>query len=87
MTPHETDEIGYPVDPELRALEFQLGDLAGEYRRHISAAHTKHVVEQYHATLNKLYQLGWDSVLDVDSELPYELMPEEYFKRNSPSAE
>ena len=82
MTPHETDQIGYPVDPELRALEFHLGNLAAEYREHISPEHDKHVIEEYHATMSKLYQLGWDAVLDIESELPDTLMPEEYLKRN-----
>jgi hypothetical protein len=45
------------------------------------------VIEEYHATLTKLYELGWDAALDVDSELPDELMPEEYLKRNSSSKE
>ncbi|MAT98833.1 MAG: hypothetical protein CL608_16945 [Anaerolineaceae bacterium] len=85
MTSHETDEIGYPLDPELRALEFHLGDLAAKYRMHKYSA--QKVIKEYHATLTKLYQLGWDAALDVESELPDELMPEEYLKRNSSSAE
>lgn len=81
MTPHETDQIGYPVDPKLRALAFRLGDLAAEYRQHLSPEHDKQLVEECHATIAKLFQLGWDAVLDIESELPDQLKPEEYRKR------
>ena len=82
MTPHDTDQLGYPTDPELRALEFQLGNLAADYRMHKSPAHDKQIVKEYHDTMKKLYQLGWDAVLDIESELPDKLMPEEYRKRH-----
>ncbi|MCA9919120.1 MAG: hypothetical protein KC445_14260 [Anaerolineales bacterium] len=82
MTSHETDEISYPVDPELRALEFRLGNLAAEYREHISPEDDEQAIREYHATMDKLYKLGWDAVLDIESELPDKLMPEEYRKRH-----
>ncbi|MCB8924802.1 MAG: hypothetical protein H6652_04165 [Ardenticatenaceae bacterium] len=85
MKSYETDEMGYPLDPELRALEFHLGNLAAKYRMHKYSA--QKVIEEYHATLTKLYQLGWDAALDVESELPDELMPKEYLRRHSLSKE
>lgn len=58
------------------------GRWAAEYRQHLSLEHNKQVIEEYHATVDKLYQLGWDAVLDIESELPDILMPEEYRKRH-----
>lgn len=79
---HEKDSIGYPVDPDLRQLEFRLGDLAAKWRLHESPEQQQKIVQEYHAIMERLYQLGWDSILDVTSELPDELMPEEYLKRH-----
>jgi hypothetical protein len=81
--PHKVDSIGYPVDPELRRLEFLLGDLAAEWRgscEHPEKQQT--IVITYHQTLRRLYDLGWDAELDLESHLPEEYMPEEYIKRN-----
>ena len=81
--PHLVDSIGYPQDPKLRKLEFQLGDLAALWRGSFEDAdRQRHIVDSYHAVLSRLYQLGWDSVLDVESELPDSLMPPEYLRRN-----
>ncbi|MCP4536697.1 MAG: hypothetical protein GY832_06080 [Chloroflexi bacterium] len=40
------------------------------------------IVREYHATIAKLYTLGWDGAVDVECELPDELVPEEYWRRN-----
>jgi hypothetical protein len=80
---HTTDSIGYPLDPELRQREFHLGDLAalwrGSYDDH---ERQQRIVQAYHETLAQLYRLGWDSVLDIESELPDALMPEAYMRRH-----
>lgn len=81
---HETDAIGYPIDPELRKLEFYLGDLAARWRGSYDRPDVQEaLVREYWAVLNQLYALGWDSLLDIESELPDRLMPEEYMRRNS----
>jgi hypothetical protein len=81
--PHLVDKSGYPQDPVLRQLEFQLGDLAERWRgSYGDDEQQRHIIEMYHAILSKLYQQGWDAVLDVESELPDELMPDEYLRRN-----
>lgn len=74
---HEVDEFGFPTDPELRRLEDRLGDLAGMWR----GTYDEKVVQEYHATMARLYELGWNDVLDMESELPDSLMPEEYLRR------
>jgi hypothetical protein len=81
--PHEKDLIGYPIDPELRALQFKLGDLAMEWRgmnRGIEGQ--REILAEYHAVMEKLYQLDWDDLLDVDAELPDAFMPAEYRRRH-----
>lgn len=81
---HEVDELGYPLDPELRSLQAYLGNLAAMWRhakRTDDKARQAELVHEYHHTLEKLYSLGWDDGLDIESELPYDLMPQEYFDR------
>lgn len=81
--PHTVDTFGYPVDPELRRLEFLLGDLAAEWRGSYDQPEKQRaIVISYHQTLQQLYDLGWDAELDRESHLPEEYMPEEYIKRN-----
>jgi len=80
---HATDKSGYPIDPELRRLEFRLGDLAGLWRRmHGDQSQQDALVKEYVIIIAQLYSLGWDAVLDIESELPDRLMPDEYLKRN-----
>ena len=84
MCAHKTDEIGYPLDPELRELEFHLCDLAGDWRgSHGDSGRQEEIVREYHVTIAKLYTLGWDGILDIECELLDELMPEEYLRRRS----
>lgn len=35
-------------------------------------------VMEYHLTLDKLQEIGWNGSLDVDEELPDDLMPQHY---------
>lgn len=64
-------------NPVYEELLYKLADLAGEWRE------TKQdkLVRRYQAILLCLYELGWDEELDVELELPDELMPPEYFQR------
>lgn len=74
---HKTDDIGLPIDPELRRLELVLGYLAAKWRTTWDIS----VVQEYQQVFKQLYELGWDGVLDLQSELPDEFMPEEYLGR------
>jgi hypothetical protein len=83
MSAHKVDEIGYPLDPELRKLEFHLCELAGAWRASWgNPERQEEIVAEYHATMAKLYSLGWDGTLDMECELLKELLPEEYLKRH-----
>lgn len=82
---HETDSIGLPVDPELRRLEFLLGDLAAQWREYESPEKQSEIVREYHSIMESLYELGWDGYLGWDSELPTGLMPEQYLKKRNNS--
>jgi len=83
---HAMDEIGYPVDLALRRLEFRLGDLAARWREaYARPGDREHEIHrEYVATLERLYELGWDAVLDMESELPDRLLPAEYLRRHPP---
>jgi len=76
--PHETDVFGFPVDPQLRRLENHLGDLAGIWR----GTQNLNIVKEYNTILNLMYELGWDGILDSESELPEYLMNQEYLRRH-----
>jgi hypothetical protein len=84
MATYETDAVGYPLDPQMSQLQAYLGTLAGMWRnakRKGKVERQAEIVQEYHETMAQLYALGWDDALDIDAELPYELMPEEYFQR------
>jgi hypothetical protein len=69
---------------ELHALEVKLSDLAAKWRGHKDRPEAETIVRDYQATLRQMIELGFRDALDVDSELPDRLMPEEYlnlFKR------
>ena len=84
MCAHKTDAVGYPLDPELRKLEFHLCGLAGDWRGSWGDSNRQaEIVREYHATMAKLYALGWDGILDIECELLDELMPEEYLRHRS----
>ena len=81
---HTKDQSGYPLDPELRQAEFHLGDLAAMWRdAYGQPEQQEKIVQEYRDVLLRMYALGWESQLDVESELPDYLMPEEYLRRNS----
>ena len=81
---HAMDEIGYPLDPELRRLEDRLGELAARWREaYARPGDREHEIHhEYVATIERLYELGWDDVLDIDSVLRDALMPAEYLRRH-----
>lgn len=88
MCAYQVDEIGLPVDPELRKLELSLSTLAANWRGNWgNPQRQEEIVREYRAVIARLYSLGWNGILDADSELPDELLPEEYVRRNQVSPE
>ncbi len=84
MCAHEMNEIGLPLDPELRRLEEHLCALAGAWRASWGdASRQEEIVREYHTTMTKLYALGWDGILDIECELLRDLMPKAYLQRHS----
>lgn len=82
---HEVDERGRPINSELRELEFSLSDLAAELRGLVYssiAEGSSQLIEEYHKTMARMYELGWDYILDLDAHLAPEDMPKEYINRN-----
>jgi hypothetical protein len=72
---------GYPEDPELKQLLSRLGELAARhayYWQKNDAEQQTATVKEYHEVLARMYALGWDDIIDSDSELPYHLMPQAY---------
>jgi hypothetical protein len=79
MLNQDTDQWGYPTDPEIRQLLFRLGDLAAVYRETSdNPPRQDEAVRAYHATLHRLEELGWHGIIDWDSELPNDVMPTAY---------
>jgi len=66
---------------EIQRLELKLGELAEEWRSSADQQKKKALVTEYRTTLRKMFALGYNSWLDIDTELPDELMPEEYISR------
>ncbi len=79
---HQVTRGGFPVDPELRRLEDQLGALAAQWRgAHSQPGRQATIVQAYHATLAHLIQLEWDpdvANLEDEEPLPDVLLPEAY---------
>src|SRR3712207_1574399 len=83
---HSVDASGFPVDPDLRRLENHLSDLAAEWRgSEAGSTEAAELVRQYHATVARLVDLGWDArtaELGYEDLLPDEIMPEAYLRRH-----
>lgn len=63
----------------VRVLEFKLADLAPRWRSRQNTPEADEIVYQYQAILRCMIALGFRDPLDVDSELPDRLMPQDYF--------
>jgi hypothetical protein len=64
----------------LRAMELQLSDLAALWRGQQDGEARDETVRQYQAILRCMIELGYNDSLVTDSELPEELMPQEYLE-------
>lgn len=70
------------MQSEIDALLNELVRLAMQWRGMNISGNTQkrnEVTNQYHHTMRNLFALGWEGVLDIDSELPDQFMPQEYF--------
>lgn len=79
----EVDELGYPVNTEMRLLYNQLLNLAAYWREMNVRENLKkreEIAQQYEKVMRQLFSLNWDGHLDVEGELPDEFMPQEYFE-------
>lgn len=59
-------------------MEAALSDLALLWRDRKETDGAKEIARQYQAILKCMLELGFDTPLDVESELPGRLMPREY---------
>ena len=66
------------LDKEISRLEIELEDAAAFWR----GTYSDEAIQEYHEIMKRLYDLGWNGRLAIQSLLPAELMPEEYIKRN-----
>jgi hypothetical protein len=66
------------TDEEIGLLEEKLEDLAALWR----GTRSEEAVQEYHETMKRLYELGWNERLIIQSLLPVDIMPKEYIKRN-----
>jgi hypothetical protein len=64
----------------LSTMEIHLSDLAALWRANKSTSEADEIVRHYQAILRCMIELGFRSPLDVDSELPTRLMPQEYLQ-------
>lgn len=78
MPKNEEQETDTLSNRKIRSLERHLGNLAAERREYSSPERQAEIVQEYHATIHQLEALGWDGIIDWDSELAPELMPEGY---------
>lgn len=71
----------FPVqidEPFLHVLEDKLAHLAAEWRGTDNLQMMETLVHQYQAVLRCMIDLGYRDWLDIEAELPDELMPAEY---------
>jgi hypothetical protein len=68
------------VPARLKELESQLCKLAMEWRS--TKEDRQKIKEKYHSTMQLMFSLDWDDILDIDCELPNDDMPQEYLDRH-----
>ena len=68
-----------PYEGEIRQLYEHLGHLVSVY--HCDFINRPNTIREYEQTMMRMYDLGWDDILDWESELPDDAMPIEYIRR------
>lgn len=56
--------------------------LAATYRG-VSTQDRPQVIQEYHHTMQVLYDIGWDEIIDFEAGLPHTDMPESYQQKHS----
>ncbi|MBX3082227.1 MAG: hypothetical protein KF716_11395 [Anaerolineae bacterium] len=68
---------------EIQQLEISLSLLASRWRGSFNEPEIQdELVQEYRKTVQRLYELGWDDVIGIESQLPEEFMPMDYVQRN-----
>lgn len=67
------------LNPLLEELEASLNQLVLEWRSCENPQLEKQIETHYQDILHLMIRLGFQQALDMDAELPHELMPQEYF--------
>lgn len=67
-----------PLSNLIDEMERSVGLLAARWRGRQHTPEAASIVHQYQAILRCMIELGFRDSLDVDSELPDELLPHEY---------
>jgi hypothetical protein len=73
-----------PYEGEIRRLYERLGSLVSDY--HHDLPNRPAIIRDYEQTMLRMYELGWDDILDWESVLPDEDMPAPYMRRVGPTA-
>lgn len=68
------------IEPMLKNMEASLGELAMYWRGSENDEEAMAIAHQYQLILRCMVELGFHQSLQVDSELPDELMPQEYLQ-------
>lgn len=63
----------------LTEMEHSLSLLAARWRSRQNTPEAPEIVRRYQSILRCMIELGYHDSLDVESELPDELLPQEYF--------
>jgi hypothetical protein len=79
MINHPADVQENLIKPLLKQLEDSINHLALAWRSCESLEEEKWIEVRYRDILRCMIQLGFNQALDMDAELPHELMPQEYF--------
>ncbi len=67
---------------KIRELGNHLNDLSiSWWQNKGNLLRQKEIAKEYSDTMDKMYALGWDGIIDLDESLPFKFMPEKYRKR------
>jgi|GEM_PF-6317600 len=76
LDPDQNYSLPQPRSTE-EALLFQIYDAASKWYTTKNPEHVK----QYHDLYHQLRSRGWNGIIDVDAELPDNLMPQDYLNQ------
>lgn len=77
------EPFSQPIALELQRLRQLLFDLVSDWSNvERGIKHQDEIIAEYHATLQRMFDLGWRGGLDIECELPYSLMPTWYVEQD-----